>query len=296
MRSRPGKSRSVIVCLALAAVVAGALVFLPSAVLAQPAPNPDSVLILASVNGGGRYSAAAVAAGHTVVLATDAQWAGRTTAEFHTFRALIVGDPVCGGVPPAAAVANAATWAAAVDGPILIDGTDEVFHFSAGGGTFITSAMAFVTSGTPGQTGAHISLSCYYDGSPNGTPVPLIAPFGSFTVGGASCFNDVHIVAVHPALAGSTDATLSNWSCSIHEFFNTFPSSTFIPLAIARNATGVGELTFGDGSHGIPYMLASGAGIVPIGTPAIVPTLSFPMLALLTLGLAVVALMLMRRS
>jgi cysteine-rich repeat protein len=310
-------------------MLAGALVFLPGPVLAQPAPDANSVLILSSVDGGGRYAAAATTAGLTVVSVTDAQWTARTTADYATFKALIMGDPTCGGTPPPAAVANAAVWAAAIDGPILVIGTDEVFHFSSGGSTLIASGIAFVTSGAAGQTGAYISLSCYYDGAPP-TVVPLLAPFGVFTVSGTgSCFNDSHIVAVHPALAGSTDATLSNWSCSVHEIFRSFPNTTFLPLAIARNIAGVGNLTFADGSNGVPYILASGGGIAPVGCgngileppeecddgntisgdgcssfcrlegpappAAVVPTLTFPMLALLALGLAAVAIVLMRR-
>jgi cysteine-rich repeat protein len=330
MRSRPGDSRRVIQCLALAAIVASALVFLPGAVMAQPAPDANSVLILSSVNGGGQYSTRAAAAGLTVVLATDPQWAARTTPEFATFKALIIGDPTCGGTPPAAAVANAAVWGAAVDGPVLIIGTDEVFHVGAGGGTLINSGIGFVTSGAAGETGAFISLSCYYDPTTPAVPVPLLAPFGVFMVeGDLGCYNDSHIVAVHPALAGSTDASLSNWSCSVHEVFRSFPSASFLPLAIAENIPGVGNLTFADGTNGVPYILASGGGITPVGCgngileppeecddgntvsgdgcssfcllegpappPVEVPTLSFPMLALLALGLAGAALMLMRR-
>ena len=324
------ESRRVIRYSALAAMFASAFIFLTSPALAQPAPDANSVLILSSVNGGGRYSAAATTAGLTVVLATDPQWAGRSTADFATFKALIMGDPTCGGTPPPAAVANAAVWAAAIDGPILIIGTDEVFHFGQGGSTLINSGIAFVTSGAAGETGAYISLSCYYDGAAP-TVVPLLAPFGTFTASGTGggCFNDSHIVAVHPALAGSTDASLSNWSCSVHEIFRTFPNLTFLPLAIARNIAGVGNLTFADGSNGVPYILASGGGITPVGCgngileppeecddgntvsgdgcsafcrlegpappAAIVPTLSFPMLALLALALVATALVLMRR-
>jgi cysteine-rich repeat protein len=310
-------------------MLAGALIFLAGPVLAQPAPDANSVLILSSVNGGGQYSTRAAAAGHTVVLATDAQWTARTTADFATFRALIIGDPSCGGTPPAAAVANAAVWAAAVNGPILIIGTDEVFHVSAGGGTLINSGIGFVTSDAA-KTGAYVSLSCYYNSTSPPVVVPLIAPFGVFmTEGNLDCFNDSHIVAVHPALAGSTDASLSNWSCSVHEVFRSFPSASFLPLAIARSIPGVGNLTFADGSNGVPYILASGGGITPVGCgngiveppeecddgntvsgdgcsafcklegpappAAIVPTLSFPMLALLALGLAAAALVLLRR-
>ncbi len=332
MRSRPGdvpvEMQGVARCAVVVAAFASALLFAPGLVLAQPAPDDHSVLILSSVDGGNRYTNSATAAGLTVVSATDAEWP-RSTADYATFKALILGDPTCGGTPPAVAEANAATWAAAIDGPILVIGTDEVFHFFQGGQSLVDAGIGFVTSGTPGQTGAYISLSCYYNSSPNGTPVPLIAPFGVFTVGGASCFNDSHIVAVHPALAGSTDASLSNWSCSVHEFFNSFPNATFLPLAIARNATGPGELTFADGSMGIPYILASGGGIAPVlcgdgiveppeecddgntisgdgcsafctlegpaPPPIEVPTLSFPMLGLLALALVAAALVLMRR-
>lgn len=299
MASRPGivsmELRNGIRLSLLVTMLAVAVTFLASPVLAQPAPDANSVLILSSVDGGGAYSAAATAAGLTVVTATDPQWSARTTPEFHTFKALIIGDPDCGGTPPAVAEANAAVWGAAVDGPTLIIGTDEFFHFGSGGGTLIASGVGFVTSGTAGQTGAYISLSCYYNSSPP-TVVPLLAPFGVFTAeGNLGCYNDAHIVAIHPALAGSTDASLSNWSCSVHEVFRTFPDTVFIPVVIARNIGGVGSLTFGDGSFGVPYIVATGGGIIPIGPPAIVPTLSFPMLALLALALVGVALVLIRR-
>jgi cysteine-rich repeat protein len=245
-------------------LLALALILLPGQVLAQPAPNANSVLILSSLDADGFYAARATAAGLTVVNATDSEWAARSTADFATFMAIIMGDRECGGTPPAAAEANAATWRAAVDGPVLIIGTDEYFHASSGGQTLATSGIAFVTSGSAGQTGAYISLSCYYE-SVDSSAVPLLAPFGAFTVGGnLDCYNDAHIVAVHPALSGSTDATLSNWSCSVHEVFRSFPSGSFIPLAIAENIAGTGNLTFADGTNGVPYILASGGGVTPV--------------------------------
>jgi cysteine-rich repeat protein len=262
------ESRGLIRLLTTISIFAGALTFLAQDILAQPAPDANSVLILSSADPDGIYAARASAAGLTVVTATDAQWAARTTAEFATFKAIILGDPGCSLTPPTAAVANASVWGAAIDGPILVIGTDEHFHQSfgiSGASTLINSGIGFVTSGEVGQTGAYISLSCYYDGSAP-MPVPLLAPFGVFTAAGtgALCFNDSHIVAVHPALAGSTDATLSNWSCSVHEIFTSFPNATFLPLAIARNVTGAGQLTFADNSSGVPYILASGGGITPI--------------------------------
>ena len=279
----------------LVAVLASALVFLAGPVRAQPAPDANSVLIYSN-SGTSSYSAAATAKGFTVVTATDAQWTARSTADFATFRALIIGDPVCGGTVPPGPLSGAATWAAAINGPKLFIGTDEVFHFGSGGGTFLASGIGYVTSGGAGQTGAYVSLSCYYDSTTPAVPVPLLAPFGTFMVeGNLGCYDDAHIVAIHPALAGSTDATLSNWSCSVHEVFRSFPSASFIPLVIARNITGAGSLTFGDGSHGVPYILASGGGIVPVGAPATVPTMSEWALILMGVLLAISALFLLRR-
>src|SRR5688572_15652814 len=58
------------------------------------------VLILDSSVTGGMASdeaLAAIAAGKTVELASDAQWAAKTAAEFGAYDALIMGDPTCTG-------------------------------------------------------------------------------------------------------------------------------------------------------------------------------------------------------
>src|SRR4029450_795194 len=144
---------------ALAGGGASTLLFLAGAVWAQPAPDANSVLIYSN-SGTGSYSAAATSKGFTVVTATDAQWTARTTADFATFRALIIGDPVCGSTVPPGPLASAAPLAAAINGSKLFIGTDEVFHFGSGGGTFLSSGISYVTSGGAGQTGAHVSLSC----------------------------------------------------------------------------------------------------------------------------------------
>lgn len=280
----------------LAAMLASTLMLLASPVWAQPAPDGNSVLIYSN-SGTTAYSTAATGKGFTVVTATDAQWSARSTADFATFRALIIGDDDCGGTVPAGPLASAATWAAAINGPKLFIGTDEFFHFGSGGGTFLSSGISYVTSGGAGQTGAYVSLSCYYDSS-TPTAVALLAPFGAFTAeGNLGCYNNAHIVAIHPALSGSTDATLSNWSCSVHEVFRSFPSG-FIPLVIARNITGTGSLTFSDGSFGVPYILASGGGIVPIGTATNpIPTLSeWSLIAMGVLVLLVGAVVLRKRT
>src|SRR5206468_3056583 len=80
-----------------------------------------------------------------------------------------------------------------------------------------------------------------------------------------------------PAVSSSTDATLSNWSCSVHEAFDGYPTS-FLALAIARDPAGgppfPGSMSFPDGSHGVPYIVARGKGLVFISNITLTPTTS----------------------
>jgi hypothetical protein len=213
---------------------------------------------------------AVIAAGKIPVVVNAATWATMTTADFADYDAIVLGDATCTGVGAvAAAEANAATWAAAVDGNVVIIGTDPVYHSMygfggpQGGDALTTIAMAFAVD-EPGKTGLYATLSCYYHGTAPGTPVPVLSGLGAFTVTGVECYNDSHIVVAHPALATLTDADLSDWSCSVHEAFDSFPAD-FLPLAIAEDpAVGPpfpGSLPFPDGSHGVPYILARGEGL-----------------------------------
>src|SRR5687767_10254537 len=62
---------------------------------AQPAPDANSVLILGSTEGIEQEIASAL--GFTVVVDSEAQWLARTTADFATFQAIILGDAFCVG-------------------------------------------------------------------------------------------------------------------------------------------------------------------------------------------------------
>lgn len=223
---------------------------------------PGEVLILSTTVSGGLGSTLAqkfVAAGKTPVLVTPAQWSAMTASDFDAYDAIVLGDPTCTTLgPEAAATANASVWSSVVDGNVVVIGTDETFHQSQGGAQLMEKAAAF-TVAEAGKTGAYISLSCYYHGTAPSTPVPLLAGFGNFTATGVGCFNDAHIVATHPALSGLTDATLSNWGCSVHEAFDSWPVS-FEVLAIAE---GIGStFTAPDGTVGTPYILARGVDII----------------------------------
>ena len=241
-----------------------------SPVLAIPAPDANSVLILEDTVSGGAASIEAMEAanaGYSVTVVSAAVWAATTTAEFQTYRALILGDATCTGLfAIAAAEANRAVWSPAVNGNIIVIGTDEVFHDGQGGRAVTVNGIKFAAD-LPTKTGLFCSLSCYYHDTLPGTPVTVMDQFGAFTVTGVGCYNDAHIVATHPALTGITDASLSNWSCSVHEAFDGYPAS-FLPLAIARDPAGgppfPGSKSFPDGSSGVPYILARGEGLVLI--------------------------------
>lgn len=236
---------------------------LGSVATASPArAGAGEVLILGSTVSGGSSSieASEVAEqGLTPVVVDDATWSGMTAAQFSSYRALIVGDPTCSSYAPSAAIANAATWGSAVTGNVLVNGTDPVYHAGQGGAQATQRFVDFAV-GNAAKTGAYISLSCnFHDTAPH-TAVPLLDALrpGAFTVTGVGCYNDAHIVATHPALTGLSDGTLSNWSCSVHEAFDSYPPDYQV-LAIARNSGST--YTASDGSVGTPYILASGSGL-----------------------------------
>jgi hypothetical protein len=262
-----------------ALVLAVTLIAPPQRAAAAGAGNDHTVLILGTTVSGGassREALAAAAIGMTIEIATATTWAAKSTADFSTYRAIILGDQTCTSLSAAApAIANTAVWGPAVNGRVVIDGTDPVFHSDSGGSQWTTGAVQFAAGETT-RTGSYVSLSCYYHGTAEHTPVPLLDAFvvGGFTVRGVGCFNDAHIVATHPALAGITDATLSNWGCSVHEAFDLWPVASFDVLAIAR---GIGStFTASDGSVGTPYILARGVSVIsditlapPTGTAAV---------------------------
>jgi cysteine-rich repeat protein len=243
------------------------LVALPALVFAAPAVAPNTVLILDSTVTGGMVSLEsmkAIALGFNVELANSTTWASKTTADFASYKAIILGDPTCVDDPSplVAAEANRTTWSAAITGNKVFVGTDPAYHApdTPGAATLTEKAIAFAANAP--TTGAYIALSCYYGEASSGTPVPVLDQFGTFTVvGPGGCPNASHIIAVHPALAGLTDADLSNWLCSTHEGFVTWPS-TFLILAISEDVPS--PFVAPDGTTGAPYIVAQGETLSPI--------------------------------
>ncbi len=228
-------------------------------------PHAGVLMLDSTINGGlaSEEAQAALALGLTVDIVDAATWGAMSESDFGEYRAIVLGDRACSS-DFSPAEPNAEVWGSAANGNVIVIGTDESLHLPQGR-PLTEASMAFVTA-DPEKTGALVSLSCfyhYYSPAEPFTPVPVLNGFGSFTTTKVGdCYNDVHIVATHPAMASVTDATLSDWGCSVHEGFDSWPAS-FSVLAIAENAGDT--YTAGDRTVGIPYILARGVTEVGCG-------------------------------
>lgn len=175
---------------------------------------PDTILILGTTVTDGCLSLEAVQAlalNLNVEIDDDIAWGAKSKAQFATYRAIVLGDPVCvGGTGPITKAENTREiWGAAITGPVAIIGTDPAYHARYNNPTQSTTAtqltqnaIAFAVSDS-GRPGAYIALSCYYAGAAANTPVLVLSPFGSFTVQGQNT-NNSHIVApAHPLARNS---------------------------------------------------------------------------------------------
>lgn len=226
-------------------------------------PTRNAVLVLGSTVSGGSSSLEAQVArdlGLQVDVVDAAQWAAMTAADFGAYRAVVLGDS--GFSSPSAyqpAADNALVWGPQVQGNVVLIGTDPVDHRLSGGEALVRQGIAFAVD-DPARTGLYVSLSDAYNGASPGTEVPALAglsPGEAFRIEGSNCFEQAHIVVEHPVINQLTDADLSNWGCSVHNTFTSYPTG-FAVLAIA---SGLGDFIAPDGSVGTPYILARGAGV-----------------------------------
>jgi hypothetical protein len=240
----------------------------------------------ASLGGVSLEQSRAQAHGFTVTVITGTTWSTMTAADFAKYQLIILGDPTCnasvGGATHAPAVANE-SWESAVlasGGNVAVIGTDPVFHNKFGGGgasptgsggafKLVDKGIAF-SGAIAGATGAYVDLSCIYAVGASSTPVPLLDGLSShgpkqFTVSTPPCLGSIAIVAATGPTAGLTDADLSGWGCSVHEYFNTWPSD-YTVLALATDPTVAKTYTARDVSTGMivsgsPYILVRGTGV-----------------------------------
>jgi uncharacterized delta-60 repeat protein len=243
-----------------------------TAILACPvtcALGVDVLILSESVSGGesSPEAQAAIALGYSVEVVDASGWLAKSQAQFASYRALILGDPVSEDIGRIQAAEQSRTiWAPIIDGNIIVVGADPVNHYgTVGARKLTTNAVAFALN-QPNKTGLYICLSKYYVHA-FGSPVPVLDRFGSFTVTGISdtdCYQASGIiVAAHPVLAGApnglTDADLYGWDCSVHQYFNTKPS-TFEVFAEAR----FWSCALGTSTTLGPYIVTRGEALTPI--------------------------------
>jgi hypothetical protein len=242
------------------------------------ASGPQALILGATVYGSPSVEESDLESqGWTVTVADDATWDAMTAPQFAAYQLLVFGDPACTSDPgiEAAAVSDEATWAPLVDGNIIVLGTDPVYHYLFGGeqgaGVLISHALAYAGA-QAGKTGAYVDLSCIYeDGGTDSEDSPLLDGLESgFTMYSENnCAATIHVAAAAQQLIGVTDADLSNWGCSVHEYFGTWPSD-FVPYAIDTAASDSPPSGIcpnpayqpPDGSTpGCPYIVGRGGGL-----------------------------------
>ncbi|KAG9233603.1 putative Pappalysin-2 [Amylocarpus encephaloides] len=203
--------------------------------------------------------------GYTTKIVTETEWKAMTTADFASYKAIILGDDFGSSYKAQLQflIDTKAVWGPAVTGNIIIHGADQSNH---GKDVLINNSIKFAASGKAStgafNTGLYFSLSQYYDTVPVAN-VEALSYFGTFEVrGDLSCYDKVHIVASHPAIDTLTDTYLSNWGCSVHEAFSAYPSvglNGFQAIAIADGVVFPGTQNYGDGHSGLPYIITRGA-------------------------------------
>ncbi len=197
----------------------------------------------------------AEAEGFTVTVLNATPWGNTTTAEFASYSAIVFGDRG-GGAVLGAAEANKAVWSAAIAGPVIISALNPQIHqcdlaqpnclteFPQPGGTIVNqpeavtlikNAINFAASGA--GTGAYISLDGHFAGAPENTPLTFLSEIGAFQVVGLAGLTDIiDVVApTHSAMDNLTNAGLSGWFASAHQFIQAFPASYTVLAESDRN-------------------------------------------------------------
>ncbi|KAJ2902102.1 hypothetical protein MKZ38_001011 [Zalerion maritima] len=218
------------------------------------------------------YTEATETLGMTAKVVSSDTFLSMTTEEFAAYKAIIISDPDCVASAFPFDTINGAkgSWSPAVQGNVVVIGTDPSYHTDIGGDAgapvLIQNSIKFAAAGE--KTGLYYAIGCKHEFEESATIEPL-SELGTFAVrGNLDCYNKAHKLADHEALEGLTDVELSDWSCSVHTVFTSFPSSGpggFDPLASAQDVLGVGSREFSDGTVGLPYILARGAAVTGCG-------------------------------
>jgi hypothetical protein len=210
----------------------------------------------------------AEAAGFAVTVVNGATWGGMTEAQFRAYDVLIIGDPFCNNIAPSV-MANLTTWTDAVmhsGGNRIVVGSDPVVHSSADSthhrNHIILDGITFAGA-VPGATGAYVTTSC--DNTSRTVLIlnELSQSGTGWSVTSPTCAGNIGIVGSHPLITHTTNADLSNWSCSSHSAYPTW-ANDWVPFAISADAptknTCANDVETGKEVCGEPYILFSGSG------------------------------------
>jgi choice-of-anchor A domain-containing protein len=245
----------------------------------QALASTDKVLVLGSSVSGGlqsREAQAVQALSPTtqIDVVTAEQWRAMTAQQFMAYRALIIGDAACQSGTEAfqAAVDTRGRWGPFIDGDVALLSTDPV---SNGTPQLVENAIRFVLNSVQRRTGMYIALGCAYQGAPANTPVPLLEPFGVFTVQGVpGCADSAHLFEMNTGTMGRDlwDSLLAgNGGCAARSVFTQYPDRNFSFVALAQSSQGTplpGERIYSDFLWepdvetlfaGTPYVLVRGA-------------------------------------
>ncbi|HEX8703547.1 MAG TPA: surface protein, partial [Myxococcaceae bacterium] len=233
------------------------------------------MLILGSSVSGGTASMEARAAaslGLGTEVVTPAQWEDMTPQEFMTYRALIIGDAACTNDEAAfqAALDSRSRWGPIIDGNIFIIGSNPSSNSTTTPPDIDPIVLGGVELATerPLLTGMYLSLGCAYQHAPLDTPVPLLSPFGEFTVAGHGATRG-HVPAQLPPTFSQrvSDGLLTGTDGEATRLvFTHYPSHDFLVGALAVDETGSmpGSQPFCDDEGretftGAPFILMRGA-------------------------------------
>lgn len=174
--------------------------------------------------------------GITIVVADATMWKSLGTADFASYALIVIGDDPAAPLAPdyAAAYETRALWTAAVTGRVVVTALDPTYHagsstpaIKAGATTFVKAALAWALGGS--GTGLYVSSDW------NSRGLDFLSAFGTFEEATGSP-DKIHVtMPSHPAMAGSTDETLSAWATSGHAFITKIPPP-FVSLASETSA------------------------------------------------------------
>lgn len=204
---------------------------------------------------------------------TPAEWFALTVSDFASYDAIVIPDQALQGAPGVESTyylnATKKVWSPAIQGNIVIMGTDPNYAYMQhnppqGPLALIEDSLRFVTDGP--STGLYFVVPRSYKSirTPM-APIVALSEFGDFEVSITDgCYDNTHIVNPPTSFSSLTDASLSNWDCSVSEVFETFPSP-FSVFAAARlivyshsaklRARAVSYASYLD----IPYILTRGS-------------------------------------